>query len=816
MASSLEGLEPITVSPQKVDPGWKHCQLFIKDGDNSVELKKCLYCGKMFQGGGIHRFKEHLAGRKGNGPICEQVPEDVRVAMQECLEQVTAKKKKKKNQIDVSSGGVHCEVDGQLVNQTQCKSIGVPVVLNSHDVGFNSVSVDVDRRIRGTMKNSFAVDTDGNGFELSDNLVSIRSDVGYATVHNGQLRSIGVLNSKGLLSQEEDHGMGNVNMQRRKRLRDVNSSMENPCAGSASTETNDNPSAISGENEDLLAEHTQCRLVSFSHSNHLFNQEEAGIGNGSVGKKRLIDNNSYAGEDGIVSSVPELERVNNQQIQVAIGRFLYEIAVPLDAVRDSVHFQPMIDAIASGGSKIVAPSCHDLRGWILKDVAAEVKNDVDWCTKRWANTGCSLLAGECNSGKGRTLLNFSVYCPDQTIFLKSVDISSILNTTDALHDLLKQVVEQVGVQHVLQVITNSDERYVVAGRRLMETLPTIYWSPCAAHCIGLMLEDFGKIEWIKSAIEQAKSVTRFIYNHTIILNIMRRYTFGIDIVKPGESLFATNFMTLKQMADLKLNLQSMVTSQEWIGSSFSNSAEGLLLADTLTNRSFWSCCILITRLVDPLLRALNIVSCQKRAAVGYIFAGIYRAKEIIKRELPKREDYVVYWKIIDHRWERLWHLPLHKAAEWWSTYGSGCPVLAHFAVRILSQTCSLVHQKSIQISFEQLNEARNCIEHQRLNDLAFVQYNMQLKQMSHKTKVQVGDPLSFDCKSVVEDWIMEKKINLQDNGCADWMSLDPPSTNLMLLELCSPEVEDLCAGFDDHEILNGLKEVKEEVLNEVR
>lgn len=41
---------------------------------------------------------------------------------------------------------------------------------------------------------------------------------------------------------------------------------------------------------------------------------------------------------------------------------------------------------------------------------------------------------------------------------------------------------------------------------------------------------------------------------------------------------------------------------------------------------------------------------------------------------------------------------------------------------------------------------------------------------------------------------MEKEINLQDNKCADWMSLDPPSVNMMFLELCGDEAEDLCAG----------------------
>ena len=60
--------------------------------------------------------------------------------------------------------------------------------------------------------------------------------------------------------------------------------------------------------------------------------------------------------------------------------------------------------------------------------------------------------------------------------------------------------------------------------------------------------------------------------------------------------------------------------------------------------------------------------------------------------------------------------------------------------------------------------------------------------------LEYADPLSFDRKSVVEDWVMEKEINLQDNRAADWVSLDPPSVNSMLLELSSDEAEDFRTG----------------------
>ncbi|KZV29225.1 hypothetical protein F511_22390 [Dorcoceras hygrometricum] len=79
MASDLE---PVAVTPQKHDPAWKHCQMY-KIGDK-VQLK-CIYCDKIFKGGGIHRNKEHLACQKGNAATCLRVLPDVRLQMLESL-----------------------------------------------------------------------------------------------------------------------------------------------------------------------------------------------------------------------------------------------------------------------------------------------------------------------------------------------------------------------------------------------------------------------------------------------------------------------------------------------------------------------------------------------------------------------------------------------------------------------------------------------------------------------------------------------------------------------------------------------------------
>ncbi|XP_022844306.1 uncharacterized protein LOC111367586 [Olea europaea var. sylvestris] len=73
----------------------------------------------------------------------------------------------------------------------------------------------------------------------------------------------------------------------------------------------------------------------------------------------------------------------------------------------------------------------------------------------------------------------------------------------------------------------------------------------------------------------------------------------------------------------------------------------------------------------------------------------------------------------------------HKMApdEWWMCYGSSAPNLKTLAIRVLSQTCSFSGCKRNWSMFEHIrSKKRNRLEHQRLNDLVYVHYNLRLQQ----------------------------------------------------------------------------------------
>lgn len=66
--------------------------------------------------------------------------------------------------------------------------------------------------------------------------------------------------------------------------------------------------------------------------------------------------------------------------------------------------------------------------------------------------------------------------------------------------------------------------------------------------------------------------------------------------------------------------------------------------------------------------------------------------------------------------------------EWWKLFGGDIPVLQKFAIRILSQTASSSGCERNGSVFERIHTKwRNMLEHQRLNDLVFVHYNLRLQ-----------------------------------------------------------------------------------------
>ncbi|XP_073120500.1 uncharacterized protein [Henckelia pumila] len=264
--------------------------------------------------------------------------------------------------------------------------------------------------------------------------------------------------------------------------------------------------------------------------------------------------------------------------------------------------------------------------------------------------------------KGRSLINFLVNGPKGTVFVELVDASSYSHTADKMYELLKLFVNRIGEKNVVQIVTDNASYNVKAGRLLENNFPHLYWTPCAAHCIDLMLEEIFKIPRLKSLHERALMVNGYIYNRPQLLSMMREFTGQRDMIRTAKTRFATAFLTLKRFQVHQANMRKMFTSEKWATGRYSKEAAGKRVAEVMMMPSFWKFAVFALKVGGPLVKVLRLVDGEKRSPMGYIYEAMDRAKEAIAASFNMNEEkYRGVFEIINRRWNVQLHHPLHAA-----------------------------------------------------------------------------------------------------------------------------------------------------------
>ncbi|XLR64890.1 hypothetical protein S83_015562, partial [Arachis hypogaea] len=374
----------------------------------------------------------------------------------------------------------------------------------------------------------------------------------------------------------------------------------------------------------------------------------------------------------------------------------------------------------------------------------------------------------------------------------------IVKNASHLCNLFFEVIEWIGPNDIVHVVTDNAANYVAAGRLINRKYDHIYWSPSAAHCLNLILKDISNIAHISNLATRASKITVFVYNHTVFLSCLRKRPHCREIVRPSATCFATVFITLKSIFDHKKDLQVLVVDSIFIDHKLGRSATGRT-----------DDCFTVCKLVGPLIKLLRLVDADDKSSLGYVYKGMLRAEDAIKEMFRQNKTaYQPYTDIINSRWDKHLKKDLHAAAyflnpsfffnenykeapdcnnldsvdamkeihlyrdqkesfdkpeairaasqlkpdEWWRLFGSSAPCLQKIVVHILSQA-------STSSGF--IQKKRNRLEHDRLNDIVYVTYNLRLKSRKEKEKRKQKiqyDPIDYESISLVEFWMTEEVV----------------------------------------------------------
>ncbi|XP_073017843.1 uncharacterized protein [Primulina eburnea] len=332
-------------------------------------------------------------------------------------------------------------------------------------------------------------------------------------------------------------------------------------------------------------------------------------------------------------------------------RWMHDARIAFNAAKyDS--FKPIIESIRQYVPRIKQPSYHEVGEPILKEEINNIKLILRQNEEKMAKNGCILMDDGWRNRKGISFINFLVNTPKGIMFIKSIDASTYSHTREKLFELLDKFVQKFGVNNIVQVVTDR--------KKLMDKYPNLYWAPCATHCLDMMSEDMFKMQDLKRALERTIRVNRYIYNRTMLLNMMKEFTGQRDLTRPTKTRFTTAFLTIRGFQQHKQHLRKMFISENWSKNKFAKDQTGKQEQKIILMPSFWKSIIYATKIGDPLLEVLRLVDGEKKPIMGYIYEAMDRAKEKIAKYFGNNEDmYKDVFEIMDNRWQLELHQDLH-------------------------------------------------------------------------------------------------------------------------------------------------------------
>ncbi|XP_021311771.1 uncharacterized protein LOC110433614 [Sorghum bicolor] len=325
----------------------------------------------------------------------------------------------------------------------------------------------------------------------------------------------------------------------------------------------------------------------------------------------------------------ELWKERTNEVHKYIAKWAYTHAIAFNAL-DNDEFKQMCEAIGQFGPGFVPPTQDALRGKLLEEEYERTKSLLQEREAEKMKNGCSIMTDAWSDRKRRSIMNVCTNCAEGTSFISSKEMSDVSHTSELIFELVDKAIEEIGPDNVVQVVTDNASNNMGAKRLLEEKRPHIFWTSCAAHTINLMLQGIGNMPRFKKVVDQAKAFTIFAYGHTRTLECLRCFTEGKEVVRPGVTRFASNFLTLASMQEKKDQLRKMVVHSKWDTLKDVKSKKGKEATATILSPSFWRDVKLTLAVFEPLVKVLRLVDGDVRPSLGFVYGELLKAKKQIK------------------------------------------------------------------------------------------------------------------------------------------------------------------------------------------
>ncbi|XP_057512306.1 uncharacterized protein LOC130794414 isoform X1 [Actinidia eriantha] len=230
-------------------------------------------------------------------------------------------------------------------------------------------------------------------------------------------------------------------------------------------------------------------------------------------------------------------------LMVEIARMFYSAGLPFHLARNTYFVSAFSYAATHNIPVFVPPGYNLLRTTLLQrkkanidNLLANINNLLQPIKSTWEQNGVSIVSDGWSDSQRRPLINFMAVSGGGPMFLKAVDCSGEIKDKYFIANLMKEVIHEVGPQHVIQIITDNGPNCKAAGQLIETQFPHILWTSCVVHTLNLALKNicaakhvennettYSECSWISEIAGDCTIIKHFITNHSMRLAMYKEF-----------------------------------------------------------------------------------------------------------------------------------------------------------------------------------------------------------------------------------------------------------------------------------------------------
>ncbi|KAH7443543.1 hypothetical protein KP509_02G039600 [Ceratopteris richardii] len=310
--------------------------------------------------------------------------------------------------------------------------------------------------------------------------------------------------------------------------------------------------------------------------------------------------------------------------EIEIARTLIECNLSFNVLRTE-QWKRMIRSVAAVGTlpdhdEWIGVEYRRMRTTMLDQERERIDIALAPIRDSWARFGCTIMADGWSDFRRRHMINILVSSCLGTIFLRAIDvgIGGQSVTGEFIYRHIREVILEIGAEFVVQIITDNASNCRRMGEMVEEDFPTIVWTPCAAHCLDLMIEDIARLSWIQPVVQQAVRVTTFFRKKHQALAIFRKHS-QLDMVRPSKTRFAYMFLVFDRLIRLRAALRGTVVDPQWDQMHVSGTEQARIVRLTLLDDGFWTQMSLLSGMLRSMWALLQLTD-SEGCTIGHLYS----------------------------------------------------------------------------------------------------------------------------------------------------------------------------------------------------